>query len=418
MEAPANLLTLQTLPAVVKRVLQETPTVDMHTHLYSEQFGDIGLWGIDELLTYHYLVAEFFRYSSLSYPEFWALDKVQQADLVWNELFIEHSPVSEATRGVLTVLQKLGLDPHCTQLGAYRDYFRQQKKGDYLDRVLKLTNVRQIVMTNDPFDPAERKVWIKKPSVDPRFRAALRVDPLLMKWPETFPILSGWGYEVEAALTRRTLAEVRRFLEVWIEIMNPVYLAVSLPPDFQFPESSPRGQVFEQCVLPVCRERGLPFSMMIGVRKLINPELRLAGDSLGTADVSAVERICAQFPGNRFLVSMLARENQHALCVAARKYRNLLPFGCWWFNNVPSIIDEMTRERIELLGTSFIPQHSDARVLDQLLYKWEHSRAIIGRVLIEKYSDLLKTGWPLDESHIRRDIRNFFDDNFSRWISE
>ena len=34
--------------------------------------------------------------------------------------------------------------------------------------------------------------------------------------------------------------------------------------------------------------------------------------------------------------------------------------------------------RIELLGTSFIPQHSDARVLDQLIYKWDHSRQIIG----------------------------------------
>jgi hypothetical protein len=417
METSSNLLTLTTLPAVVERTLQETPTVDMHTHLYSEQFGDIGLWGIDDLLTYHYLIAEFFRYSSISTQEFWALDKVQQADLVWNELFIENSPVSEATRGVLTVLQKLGLDPNCTQLGTYRDYFREQKKGDYISKMLKLANVRQVVMTNDPFDPAERKVWTRKPSIDPRFKAVLRVDPLLMKWPETFPILNGWGYEVEEELTRRTLGETRRFLEEWIEIMDPIYLAVSLPPDFQFPEASFRARMIGHCVLPVCREHGLPFSMMIGVRKLVHPELRLAGDSLGPADVSVVERICALFPENRFLVSMLARENQHALCVAARKYRNLLPFGCWWFNNVPSIIDEMTRERIELLGTSFIPQHSDARVLDQLLYKWDHSRAIIGRVLIEKYSELLRTGWQLEKSHIQRDIRNFFDDNFSRWVA-
>jgi hypothetical protein len=51
--------------------------------------------------------------------------------------------------------------------------------------------------------------------------------------------------------------------------------------------------------------------------------LRLAGDSVGAADVGAVERLCAAFPENKFLCTMLARENQHALCVAARKFRNL-----------------------------------------------------------------------------------------------
>jgi hypothetical protein len=156
---------------------------------------------------------------------------------------------------------------------------------------------------------------------------------------------------------------------------------------------------------------------MIGVRKLANPALRLAGDSVGPADMSVVERICVEFPENRFLVSMLSRENQHSLCVAARKFRNLLPFGCWWFMNNPSIVEEITRERLELLGTSFIPQHSDARVLDQLLYKWPHSRAIISKVLVDKYTDLARTGWALSEAAIRRDVQRLLADNFNDWIA-
>ena len=94
-----------------------------------------------------------------------------------------------------------------------------------------------------------------------------------------------------------------------------------------------------------------------------------------------------------------------------------MPFGCWWFMNNPSIIEEITRERFELLGTSFIPQHSDARVLDQLLYKWPHSRSIIARVLTEKYSDLMQTGWTLNETDVRRDVKKLFEDNFTEWIS-
>ena len=112
---------------------------------------------------------------------------------------------------------------------------------------------------------------------------------------------------------------------------------------------------------------------------------------------------------------MLSRENQHELCVLARKFRNLHIFGCWWFINVPSLIDETTRMRIEMLGLSFTPQHSDARVLDQLIYKWRHSRRIITDVLIEKYSDLAATGWTVTTAEIERDAKNLFGGAFQQF---
>src|SRR5204863_2265814 len=110
-------------------------------------------------------------------------------------------------------------------------------------------------------------------------------------------------------------------------------------------------------------------------------------------------------PSNRFFLTMLSRENQHEMAVAARKFGNLMIFGCWWFVNNPSLIEEITRMRIELLGTSFIPQHSDARVMDQLIYKWDHSRKAIGKVLIDKYRDLVDTGWRVTSDDITRDVK-------------
>ena len=120
--------------------------------------------------------------------------------------------------------------------------------------------------------------------------------------------------------------------------------------------------------------------------------------------------------GKPFLVTMLSRENQHELCVAARKFRNLMPFGCWWFLNNPSIITEVTDERLELLGTSFIPQHSDARILDQLIYKWDHSRRLIADSLTRSYSALVRDGWALTEGQIERDVVGLFQDNFRRFV--
>ena len=159
---------------------------------------------------------------------------------------------------------------------------------------------------------------------------------------------------------------------------------VSLPPSFTWPADTEIARLIEGAVLPHCREQGQAFALMMGVKRAVNPRLRMAGDGVGLADLKALQALCAAHPENRFLVTCLARENQHELVVLARKFPNLHPFGCWWFTNTPQLIREITTMRLELLGTSFTPQHSDARVLDQVLYKWQHSRTIIAEALSEK----------------------------------
>ncbi len=408
----------QALGEAVRRIVRQTPILDLHTHLYAPAFGKILLWGVDELLTYHYLTAEFFRYNRQFKPaEFFALPKERQAELIWNELFLEHSPLSESNRGVLTSLRQLGLEVGGRDLNQLRSYFRDTTTERHVDRVLEVANVSAVVMTNDPFDEAERPTWLEgRGAADSRFLPALRIDPLLNDWDNSAGKLERWGYRTSRELDERTLGEIRRFLEDWLGRMNPLYLAVSLPPTFRFPEQSQRARIIEQCILPVCRRHQLPFAMMIGVKKLVNPALQLAGDAVGRGDIDSVEALARDYPDNKFLVTFLSRENQHESCIAARKFGNLMLFGCWWFMNNPSIIDEITLERLELLGTSFIPQHSDARVLDQLLYKWAHSRELIGEALIAKYADLLRTGWRLDAAEIERDVRNLFSDNFKRFV--
>src|SRR6267143_1927334 len=80
----------------IEKIVATTPVFDIHTHLYDPAFRDLLLWGIDELLVYHYLVAEAFRYFDGPYEQFWALPRTRQAELIWNALFVRHSPVSEA----------------------------------------------------------------------------------------------------------------------------------------------------------------------------------------------------------------------------------------------------------------------------------------------------------------------------------
>lgn len=382
----------------VEETLAATPFIDIHTHLFPPAFGDLGLWGIDELLTYHYLEAELFRFSPIRPAQYFALGKRDKADLIWRTLFVENTPVSEATRGVIAVLHALGLDTCSRDLETVRRFFREQNPADYVPRVFKLAGIDSVVMTNDPLDPAEAPFWNSGAARDPMFRAALRLDRILN---DPSPL---------------TPSDVRKFLDNWAARMNPAYMAVSLPDTFQYPLDDARTRLLAEAVIPACLDRRIPLSLMIGVRRQVNPAIRLAGDAAGRADLRSIENLCAQFPDQRFLVSVLSRENQHELCVYARKFRNLMPFGCWWFLNNPSIVEEITRERIEMLGMSFIPQHSDARVLEQVIYKWRNTRRTLAPILAKSYERLAEDGRPVTPEDIRRDVTRLFRANFEEWI--
>jgi hypothetical protein len=119
-------MSLDLITQWVDQAIDQTPALDVHTHLYPPSFGAFNLWGVDELLTYHYLIAETIRASDVSYDKYWSINQQQQADLIWKTLFIERAPVSEACRGVLTTLGKLGLDLSSRDLNSYRVFFKSQ----------------------------------------------------------------------------------------------------------------------------------------------------------------------------------------------------------------------------------------------------------------------------------------------------
>jgi hypothetical protein len=390
---------------LVTNIINDTVIADIHTHLYSEAFGDLLLWGIDDLLTYHYLVPELLRLRHDLEPNvYFKLSKKEQADLVWEEIFVKHAPISEAARGVVTVLHELGIDTSEKDLNIMRKYYQDFSPAKYIDKVFALTNIKSVVMTNDPFDATEQKVWRQGLHKDERFKSALRLDGFLMKTHENLEAMNEQGFAMSENLEETTIVAGRDFLKHWIEQMQPEYMAVSLPPDFRLDDGSIGARLMRLCVLPVAQECKLPLAMMVGVKRQVNPELEAAGDGVGKTDMSSIEELACEYPDVKFLITLLSRENQHELCVAARKFRNILPFGCWWFLNNPSIIHEITTERIEMLGLTTIPQHSDARVLDQLIYKWSHSRQVLAAVLAAKYFDVMKTSWRITKEDIQRDV--------------
>ncbi len=416
------IMEISTLEQTVRREVSEVATTDIHTHLFPPAHGELLLWGVDELLTYHYLVAELFTVAprELTPEAFWKMPKTTQADLVWEHVFLKHGALSEAARGVITVLNRLGLDVTDRDLNGAREYFAAQNKQEYMRKVFEIANIDYAVMTNDPFQPTEAEHWNSGAQGADHLKPALRIDTLILDWPQAAKTMRDTGYETpdEAGTDGKGFAEARRFLTDWAKKMNPVYLAASLPPEFAYPVRDASTTILDEVVLPVARDVNVSIALMIGVRKQVNPILNDGGDAVGIADVTAVTSLCGSNSDNKFLITMLSRVNQHELCVAARKFRNLHLFGCWWFCNNPSIIEEMTRERLELLGATFTAQHSDARVLDHLIYKWAHTRTIVADVLVDKYRDLFLAGWRPTQEEIKRDVRALFGGAFEEFLAK
>lgn len=408
------------LQSAVRSAVAETTISDIHTHVFPPAHGELLLWGPDELLTYHYLVAELFTVAprELTCERFWAMPRPAQADCVWEHVFLRHGALSEAARGAITTLAALGLDVAGRDLAAMRAQFAGQTADEYLERVLELANVDYAVMTNNPFDATEVDCWARDLPVPARLKAALRIDTLLLKWPEAAGTMAAAGYTVGDKPNAKGLAEARRFLADWIGRIEPLYMAASLPETFRYPADDVATKILDEAVLPVAMEHGLPVAMMIGVKRGLNPPLADAGDGVGVADVDAVAKLCRTYPDAKFIVTMLSRVNQHELCVTARKFGNLHVEGCWWFCNTPSIVEEITRMRLELLGTAFTAQHSDARVLDQLIYKWSHTRKILADVLADKYGELFDAGWRPTGDEVRRDVRDLLGGSFEAFLAK
>jgi len=74
--------------------------------------------------------------------------------------------------------------------------------------------------------------------------------------------------------------------------------------------------------------------------------------------------------------------------------------------------------RLEMLGTAFTCQHSDARVLDQLLYKWKHSRDVVAPLLAAQYKKLVASGWHISEADIQRDVHLLFGGSFEAFLAK
>jgi len=285
--------------------------------------------------------------------------------------------------------------------------------NEHIENIFNLSNVKYLIMTNEIFNELELKIYEKDIIYNrKRFKTSLRVDKLLIDYDKCLEIVKNYNYG-------QNIEGVKQYLRHWYNKLNPEYLMLSIPYNFKYHlEDKNSNFIFDKILIPMAIEFNLPIALKFGTYRKLNPELKDAGDSVGVAFVDSLSFLCRDNPKCNFLATFLSRNNQHQLCAIARIFPNLHIYGCWWFLNNPSLIQEITEMRIEMLGFGFTAQHSDSRILEQLIYKWDHFKKIITKILIKKYKELLKIGWNINEIEIKRDVNYLFGGSYKQFVKK
>ncbi len=398
---------MKNLKEVLNKIINETEIFDIHTHLFPAEFKKYYLSGITELLNYHYLTAELFTTTNINIKKFYRLDNKEKGKIIWEELFQKRTPVSEACKGVLTILSELSIDYMSKSFEEINSEYSKLNLSDL--QILKISKISQLVMTNNPFDKSEWKLFKNKNWDSNKYLASLRLDDIIINPTKCLEVSKEnvTYFEDENNL-------IIRYLDLVYQESRPVYAAMSLN---SLQLSNFLNNKFVPNILNWLKLKKLPLTLLLGVRRKVNKEFLLAGDGIDNIDLKYLSLLCNKYPKNKILCSCLSFNDQHELIVLARKHQNLKIFGFWWFMNQPSLITLILNLRIELLGFNFIPQHSDARVTDQLIYKWLHFKTLLNKVLYKHYDDILKKGFKLTEDQINDDVKKLFLNNSKNFLN-
>jgi hypothetical protein len=365
----------------IRRILIQTPITDIQTNLFDPAFTGMTRSGLDELLTVPELVGQTIRTQRFDPTEFARAAKDVQAATVWKTLFVDQTPMSDATRAVLTTLQSFGLDINERNM----DLLRAKFPREAWEQVLGTAGVGRLVMTNDPFDDKERAAWQSQPVRDVRFFAALLLDTMVHGWKDNFQRLKPWGYQVSANLTT-SHDEIMRFLDIWMDRTNPIYVSISLPA-LQIQEAA---QMLRNVVLAICLRRS------VAVQCTVKPG--------GLADLAV---LCQEYPGLRFLARVESFDEEASLALLGSRFPNLLIYGWPRPGNTA-----LTLARVQSQGLTFVPQPSGARVLEELISRWTLFKPVAVELLASHYASLEEMGYGVDPDLIEKDLRDLLGQRF------
>lgn len=385
-------------PALISRLANELatiPLIDPHTHINPHAPAASSL---DELLGYHYYT-ELAHSAGMSRAPLAAdVDPRERVTCILD--YASHFENTVQWSWFVELCQTFfgwkgdritSKDADCLWQCAAKQY----QHADWSEQVLKRSNVEKLFLTNDFDDPLTGFDTAK-------YIPCLRTDDLV------FHLLQA---TVQKRLTKATgqtvtdgftLRQALTTLFTHFKKMGAKACAISLPPGF-IPQEVTDGELNtalqqgDHSVIAMgvfwrlaehCREYGLPFDLMIGVNRRVYEAGVYQGQDLFDQRTSLIQYapLFNAFPEVKFCVSVLTSRQNQELASYSWIFPNVITSGHWWYANVPCLIEQDLRNRLQAVPSSKqIGYYSDAYKLEFILPKFNMYRRILAKVLAEEY---------------------------------
>jgi glucuronate isomerase len=281
--------------------------------------------------------------------------------------------------------------------------------ADWRDQVFKKTNLESVFLTNDFDDPLEGFDTA-------RYVPCLRTDELVFKFDQDsvrarFAKATG----IEPATVSATLDGIGKLFQHFTA-KGARACAISLPPDFEPVRPGQReteeafarvlagghseddlrtvGYRIFYVLADRCEEFGLPFDLMVGVRRSVYPGGVFQGTDLFDQRTSLYQyrHLFNEMSRVKFPVSVLTHMQNQELVAYSWIFPNVLPCGHWWYSNMPSYIEADLRARLEAVPAGKqIGYYSDAYKLEFVLPKFAMYRRCLANVLLKEFC--VGRGW-------------------------
>ncbi len=383
--------------------------LDFHTHLFpyveGANFNQLAFFGPHRCVAYHYTYGRVFaegRFSDKALKRYGKLSVEEQSSWLIDRLSDSGPELCESTRGLVTIASKLGVATGNRSLRTIFDdwcqLYADSSPSEYVDRIFATSPVNRVVSTNSIFSrteydliysqPEQMELWDRE-----RFGFALRLDELIHgrnssgKLKPQFAALAAEMGFAEAAgdiKRKKTQKACRALVQHWIARFQAEYAAVSLHGKTRLNKKDDVARiVLESAIIPACVEAGIPVVLMPFVRRQIKPLHLNAGDVVMQGDIDGLIDFMGKHQEAFFMVTPLSNNDHQALVMASRALGNVCLWGHWWINLIASTINAQARERFENLGLAHFGVNSDSRILDQILYKFDHYFSILKPIFVD-----------------------------------
>lgn len=116
---------------------------------------------------------------------------------------------------------------------------------------------------------------------------------------------------------------------------------------------------------------------------------------LSQRSIAQMAEVIGRHPGLRFQCMLASRHANQSICTLARELPNLSVIGFWWHNFFPDAIEQVMRERLEMLPMNKqIAFFSDAYCVE-----WSYAKLVIVRkILASVLADVVERGQYTEES--------------------